>query len=88
MAPRVGEIQREIPDHVIAEIEAQVLALAHRDVMNLVQNDLLGLGAVALLEREASDRLVDLVVERRRELLRDVQELCVVHRMKIFNDAD
>ena len=88
MAAGIGELQRHIADHVLAEIEAQVLALAQRQMRQLPEDDLVLLGAVALLELEAADGPADLMPERGPELSGSVQQPGIPQGVKVFNDRN
>ena len=88
MAAGIAELQGQIAHQMLAEIQAEVFPLAHAQMGKLAEDDLLLLGAVALLELEAADGLPDAVAQRGRELLGPGEQLFVCLRMEVFNNGN
>ena len=86
MTAGVGQLQCQIPYLMVAEIKAQILALSHGQVMDLVKLHLFRLGAVAVLQLKTAHRLHDGVVQNGIQLFRCVQQLCIVQRVKALHD--
>ena len=88
MAAGVRELQGEIAHIMVTEIQAQILTFSHGQLGNFLEHDLFSLGAVAFLQLKSAHGLHDFVVQGGFQLIRPVEQLCVVERVKIFDNTD